>query len=89
MIEHDGKQIPTLENICEVLGEKEPTAADIPVLADIVHAKRGWADEVLVKAANKELHEKSNEGAETTMQQVHGLARTIKEFVEDMTKVKK
>ena len=54
----------------------------------IAAVRDAWPGELIVEHSPKESHEKSNGTAELAVQQVHGLARTMKEQVEDMAQVK-
>eukprot|EP00973_Karenia_brevis_P094438 12422478-Karenia_brevis.AAC.1 len=55
-----------------------------PAIRAVVSAvKNAWPNDLIPEAAPKESHERSNGEAEVTVQQVHGLARTLKEHVED------
>ena len=58
------------------------------IMAVVNAAKRGWSGELIVEAAPKESHERSNSGAEITVQQVHGLSRTLKEQLKDNAQIK-
>ena len=50
-------------------------------------AKTGWPGELIPELAPKESHEKSNGAAEVSVQQAHGIARTLKEACEDQAKI--
>ena len=60
-----------------------------PAIKAVIQAvKNSWSGELILENAPKEAHERSNGEAEVTVQQVHGLARTLKEQVEDQCQVK-
>ena len=60
-----------------------------PAIVSVINAvKNGWAGELIPESASKESHEKSNGAAEVTVKQIHGLARSVKEQLEDKAKVK-
>ena len=65
-----------------IKSDQEPS-----IVALINAVKNAWSGELVVEAAPKENHERSNGGAEVTVQQVHGLARTLKEQLEDNAKI--
>ena len=53
------------------------------IKAVLAEAKKLFNQEAMIEHAPKEAHERSNGEAEVTVQQVHGLARTLKEQVQD------
>ena len=65
-----------------IRSDQEPT-----IKAVVNAAKAGWHGKLIPDSAPKENHEKSNGAAEITVQQAHGIARTLKEACEDQAKI--